>query len=59
MMTNDILWVMEEQHITMVVTLDLSAALDRMDHNILHKILESQSGAIDTVLKWFNSYRRP
>ena len=45
-MTNDILWAMEEQHITMMVILDLSAAFDRKDHNILLKILEDQFGVI-------------
>ena len=58
-MTNDILWAMEEQHITMVVILDLSAAFGMADHNILLKILENQFGVTDTALKWFNSYLRP
>ena len=58
-MTNDILWAMEEQHITMAVIMNLSVAFDTMDHNILLKILESQFGVTDTVLKWFDSYLRP
>ena len=58
-MTNDILWAMEEQHITMMVILDLSVAFDTMDHNILLKILESQFRATDTALKWFDNYLRP
>ena len=58
-MTNDILWAMEEQHITIMVILDLSAAFDMVDHNILLKILENQFGVTDTALKWFNSYLRP
>ena len=58
-MTNDILWVMGEQHITMVIILDLSAAFDTVSHNILHKILESQFGVRDTTIKWFDSYLRP
>ena len=58
-MTNDILWAMEEQHITMMVILDLSAAFDMVDHNILLKILENQYGVEETALKWFNSYLRP
>ena len=40
-MTNDILWAIEEQHITMMVILDLSAAFDMADYNILLKILEN------------------
>ena len=43
-MTNDILWAMEDQCITMMVILDLSAAFDMVDHDILLKILESQFG---------------
>ena len=48
-MTNDILWAMEEQHIIMMVILDLSAAFDMVDHNILLKILENQFWVTDTT----------
>ena len=58
-MTNDILRAMQGQHITMMVILDLSAAFDTADHNILLKILENQFGVTDTALKWFDSYLRP
>ena len=58
-MTKDILWAMEEQHITKMVILDLSAAFDMVDRNILLKILENHFGVTDTALKWFNSYLRP
>ena len=50
-MTNDILLAMEEQHITMMVILDLSVALNMVDHNILLKILESQFRVTDKTLK--------
>ena len=50
-MANDILWAMEDQHITMMVILDLSAAFDMVDHNILLKILENQFGVTDTALR--------
>ena len=56
-MTNNILWAIEEQHITMMVILDLSGAFDMVDHNILLNILENQFGVTDTALKWFNSSR--
>ena len=58
-MTNNILWAMEEQHITMMIILDLSAAFDMVDHNILLKNMESQFGVTDTALKWFDRYLRP
>ena len=38
-MCNNILWSMENQQITMMVTLDLSAAIDMLDHNTLINIL--------------------
>ena len=58
-MINNIPWAMEEQYFTMAVILDLSAAFDRVYHNILLKVLESQFGITATALKWFNSYLRP
>ena len=58
-MINDILRAMEEQHITMMVILDLSVAFDTVDHDILLKILENQFGVTDTALRWFNNYLRP
>ena len=43
----------------MMVILDLSAAFDMVDHDILLKILENQFGVTDTALRWFNNYLRP
>ena len=48
-MTIDILWAMEEQLITMMVILDLSAAFDMVDHNILLRIWENQVGVTGTA----------
>ena len=39
-LTNDILWSMENQNITAVLALDLSAAFDTMDHDILLQALK-------------------
>ena len=58
-MPTDIIWAIEQQHITMMVVLDLSTAFDMVDHNILLKILESQFGVTDKVLKWFDTYIMP
>ena len=57
--SNDILWVMEKQSITSLVTLDLSAAFDTVDHNTLLHILNTKYGIEDTALKWFDEYLRP
>ena len=48
-LTNDILWSMEEQNITAVLALDLSATFDMVDHDIL---LQADGKA----LNWYDSY---
>ena len=57
-LTNDILWSMERPHITSLATLDLSAAFNTMDHDILLQILEQKFGFSDKALKWFQNYLR-
>ncbi len=53
---NDLLWAMEHQHVTTVLSLDLSAAFDTVDHGILHNILAEQFSVSGKCLDWFNSY---
>ena len=43
----------------MVVILDLSAAFDTVDHDILLSILNKQFGICGKALEWFNSYLQP
>ena len=57
--SNDILWGMEAQSITSLVALDLSAAFDTVDHEILLSILSNKYGIKGRALKWFNQYLRP
>ena len=57
--SNDILWGMESQSITSLVALDLSAAFDIVDHDILLSILSSKYGIKGDALKWFDQYLRP
>ena len=58
-MCDDILWLMEKQQITMMVILDLSAAFDMVDHNILLNILQNHYGITDKALHRFNNYLQP
>ena len=39
-LVNDILWAMEKQLVTVVVILDLSAAFNTVDHDLLLEVLE-------------------
>ena len=50
-LTNDILWVIERQEIMAVTHIDLSAAFDMVDHNILLHVLNKVFGVTDIVLK--------
>ena len=56
---NDILWAMERQDITALITIHLSAAFDTVDHNILIEVLHRRFGVTETALEWFASYLRP
>ena len=58
-LVNDILWAMEKQLITVVVILDLSAAFDTVDHDLLLEVLESRFGVVGTASKWYTSYLKP
>ena len=53
---NEILTGIDNGEVVMLVLLDLSAAFDTIDHNILFERLENMYGIKGTVLKWFKSY---
>ena len=58
-LTNDVLWSMENGKVSAVVMIDLSAAFDTVDHDLLLEVLETRFGIKDTCLKWYENYLRP
>ena len=53
---NDYLWNMENQWVTSIVTIDLSATFDRVDHQILIDVLKKRFNIEGVALKWFANY---
>ena len=53
---NDILRAMENHKIVIDLLLDLSAAFDTVDHNVMLHRLTHDVGVGQTALKWFKSY---
>jgi hypothetical protein len=50
---------MEQQKITAMAIMDLSAAFDTVDHDVLLHILDYKFGLDESALEWFDSYLRP
>ena len=53
---SDILMSMDNQEITLLVLLDLTAALDTINHKILLTVLENNFRIIGSAYDWFASY---
>ena len=53
---NDTLWAMEHKNITTLVIIDLSAAFDTVNHNVLLEALQQCFGIEGMALEWFHSY---
>ena len=58
-LVNNILWAMEKQLVTVVVILDLIAAFDTVDHDMLLDVLDKQYGIVGTARQWYTSYLKP
>ena len=52
---NDILWNFENQEVCAMCMIDLSAAFDMVDHQILLQVLQSRFGVSGSALAWFDS----
>ena len=50
---------MERQLVTVVVILDLSAASDTVDHDLLLEVLKKQYGVVGAARQWYTSYLKP
>lgn len=55
-LTNDILIAADEKSATVVMLLDLSAAFDTVDHDVILKILNNEIGIKGNALSWFTSF---
>lgn len=53
---NDLLKAVDDHQEAVLVLLDLSAAFDTVDYNILLKRLDEEYGICGTALQWFSSY---
>ena len=56
---DDILWNMEKRKITLMICIDLSAAFDTVDHEVLCAVMANQFGITKSALEWVISYLKP
>ena len=55
---NDLLWALEHQELNDMLLLDLNAAFDMVDHQLLISLLENKYRSHDTALLWYKNYLR-
>eukprot|EP00745_Piridium_sociabile_P044747 TRINITY_DN9505_c0_g1_i24.p2 TRINITY_DN9505_c0_g1~~TRINITY_DN9505_c0_g1_i24.p2 ORF type:complete len:122 (-),score=5.84 TRINITY_DN9505_c0_g1_i24:1342-1707(-) len=53
---NDLLTALDQNKVSALLLLDLSAAFDTIDHHLLLSCLESSFGIKNSALSWFKSY---
>ena len=56
---NNVLWNFENQEVCAMCIIDLSAAFNTVDHQILLQVLQLRFGVLGNALTWFESYLRP
>ena len=56
---NELLWSMERKNVTALITLDLSAAFNMVDHSVPLTTLNSNLGTNGISLEWFENYLAP
>ena len=56
---HDIPWSMEKQELVPLIAIDLSAAFDTVDHDLLLAVLRKKFSIDQFSLKWFSLYPRP
>ena len=55
---DDIFWSKENQEVVPLIAIDLSAAFDTVDHDLLLAVLRKKFGMDQVTLTWFRSYLR-
>ena len=58
-LVNDILWDFENQNAVALVALDLIAAFNTVDHDVLLDVLSTRFGVSGSAYNWFSSYLGP
>ena len=58
-LVNDLLWAMENKYVTTMIAINLNAAFDTVDHDILLDTLHCKFGICGNAIEWVNSYLRP
>ena len=55
-LVNNALWSMERKKVTALIAIDLSAAFNMVDHEILISVLQTKFGVKGKALNWYKSY---
>ena len=56
---NDILWRMEREETMALMVIDLSAAFNMVDHQVLIEVLRNKFGINGVALEWYKEYLYP